>query len=796
MAADIIKMKGSDGKVQYPVTSSEAVGMSDGSGNLDKTLATLGGETPKRVSFCKSPLLNRYIKELYISSIDGVLDPKSPSWYIERIIRNADNTCAIQINSSDKSDYFLIQSNKEVINGYSKGINQNDGNKYLLECIINFDLVTESWSGDGFNAEDGKLLDASYNLSCSPFINSLYDKEAINNEFRGVNNKIDFLVKGGVYEGNTILFSGNDLSGTTISLEFSQVEIGTGAIGLYNKENKSIGYFENSFTTTLPKDFEYAKVLYGKLNIAYLSSPISNKKLYNSISDINLDNTLLRLNIFGQDILLKNKCYLTSGGRVIAYDENPNSFVSELIKVNKGDKFLFTGSAKYQGVAWVVRDTYGTVLSFSEKSKDYIEYTLEIIEENAATIQISSIDTPITLLPIVNDTPQKSHKKRIEELEFNCKGLTQDVLVDDVKYEEAEIQVQDGGNGDIVARYDETKSKIYYNNTNLPKKLKLHGKANPYITDVLLYAFSKEKPAVGVELTDRVISIQKEEIVDTLIVIPPNTYLFVNGFANKIGIYNVGKEHTVDILQNRISSGNILYGKKYSAAGDSFTEGTFINNVDDEGRVGKESPEFYDKEWGCWKTYAYWIAKNNNMTFYDDGISGSIMHVEYAEDGSVDTSRHPFAYQRYMNVPKDSDYLTLMFGLNEYNIADDPETLGTKESIDDKTWWGAWNKVLKYYLTEMPFCKIGIIISDAWMQENLRNATIEIAKWWGIPYLDLKGNAQIPLQIGGRYSNIEVSPEAVKLRNKAFQQSDSDSHPNPKAHKNRSTIIENFLRSL
>ena len=41
MAADIIKMKGSDGKVQYPVTSSEAVGMSDGSGNLDKTLATL-----------------------------------------------------------------------------------------------------------------------------------------------------------------------------------------------------------------------------------------------------------------------------------------------------------------------------------------------------------------------------------------------------------------------------------------------------------------------------------------------------------------------------------------------------------------------------------------------------------------------------------------------------------------------------------------------------------------------------------------------------------------------------------
>ena len=63
--------------------------------------------------------------------------------------------------------------------------------------------------------------------------------------------------------------------------------------------------------------------------------------------------------------------------------------------------------------------------------------------------------------------------------------------------------------------------------------------------------------------------------------------------------------------------------------------------------------------------------------------------------------------------------------------------------------------------------------------------------------LDLKGDPKVPMMIGGRYSSLgKVSPEAVKQRNKAFQISETDSHPNPKAHLYRSTIIENFLRSL
>lgn len=50
--------------------------------------------------------------------------------------------------------------------------------------------------------------------------------------------------------------------------------------------------------------------------------------------------------------------------------------------------------------------------------------------------------------------------------------------------------------------------------------------------------------------------------------------------------------------------------------------------------------------------------------------------------------------------------------------------------------------------------------------------------------------------LDGRYDNSIVNSKAIQLRNKAFQTSDTDHHPNPKCHLYRSTIIENFLRQL
>ena len=107
---------------------------------------------------------------------------------------------------------------------------------------------------------------------------------------------------------------------------------------------------------------------------------------------------------------------------------------------------------------------------------------------------------------------------------------------------------------------------------------------------------------------------------------------------------------------------------------------------------------------------------------------------------------------------------------------------------------GAWNLSLDYIIEHHPFLKIGIIIADAWMAQELHDTLIAIAKYWCIPYLDLKNGENVPLGISDRFYT--TSSRARNLRSNAFRVSDNDSHPNLEAHKYRSTIIENFLRSL
>lgn len=231
--------------------------------------------------------------------------------------------------------------------------------------------------------------------------------------------------------------------------------------------------------------------------------------------------------------------------------------------------------------------------------------------------------------------------------------------------------------------------------------------------------------------------------------------------------------------------GNILKGKKWTACGDSFTEGDFTGFVDENGLSGKNSPVIYDGNRGMYKTYPWWIAERNNMTLINEAKCGTTI------TNAFNGERNPFSVSRYKAIPTDTDYITLMFGLNETNLTDDQ--IGSKTDTSNTTLWGAYNIVFEYFLTNMPLAKIGVIISDAWMNEKYANAVKEICKYWGIPYLDLKFDISIPMGIDGR---VGVSQKAKELRNKAFKVTDSNGHPNVDAHKYRSTIIENWLRSL
>lgn len=180
------------------------------------------------------------------------------------------------------------------------------------------------------------------------------------------------------------------------------------------------------------------------------------------------------------------------------------------------------------------------------------------------------------------------------------------------------------------------------------------------------------------------------------------------------------------------------------------------------------------------------------MEVVNCGKSGSIMALnkEYV-DGTITNPNmdSPFAYQRYLEVPLDSDYITLAFGINDASKTN----LGTIDDTTNETFYGAWNVVLDYFLQNAPFAKIGIIIYTPNIQYH--DAIIAIAKKWGKKVLDFSGeNSNTPWFMPER---IGMSAEINAKYKELYRVSDTNKgHPSWQAHEFESTIIEDFLRSL
>ena len=246
----------------------------------------------------------------------------------------------------------------------------------------------------------------------------------------------------------------------------------------------------------------------------------------------------------------------------------------------------------------------------------------------------------------------------------------------------------------------------------------------------------------------------------------------------------------------KVVSPGILYGKKYVVCGDSFTAGDFTGYVDENGLSGKNSPVLYDSDWKMYKTYPWWIAKRNSMTLVNDSECGTTMALDktyVADPENVDiNTRNPFSNERYKRIPSDADYITVWFGLNDANNTN----LGTIDDTDNTTFYGAWNVVLEYLLVNHPYAKVGIVVTDGITNHQYQDAVREVAKKWGFPYLDLVADPQIPAMISGRDAEMGLCARAKELRDAAFRVSSNNFHPSIKAHEYRSTIIENWLRTL
>ncbi len=240
---------------------------------------------------------------------------------------------------------------------------------------------------------------------------------------------------------------------------------------------------------------------------------------------------------------------------------------------------------------------------------------------------------------------------------------------------------------------------------------------------------------------------------------------------------------------------NLLYGKKWAVCGDSFTNGDFKGAPDGE-------PLLTDGPFrGQRKTYAFLIAARNGMTVQNLAKGGMTMATP--SDAPFDNT---FSGGFYRTIDPDADYITLYFGINDSHhrprsTGDDGEikkgtiTLGALDDTAIDTFYGAWNTVLKYLLEHHPFAHIGILVSNGCETDDYRKAEIALATKWGIPYLDLNGDAHTPVM--GRSTNEAIAKEVRDYRTRIFAVAPPyNTHPNAAAHAYESVFIENWLRSL
>lgn len=234
-------------------------------------------------------------------------------------------------------------------------------------------------------------------------------------------------------------------------------------------------------------------------------------------------------------------------------------------------------------------------------------------------------------------------------------------------------------------------------------------------------------------------------------------------------------ESLVDVKTlNMLKASNVLWGKKYVAIGDSFTDAIGTEKITEDGAF-KGSP----------KVYPYIIGNRNNMGVLNQGASGTTLN-QYIVN------------RKFESIPNDVDYVTIWFGINDkghgIQIGTATDKIEAWSNEKAGSTGAAFNYIFEWIFTNRPFAHVGVIVTDFAEQER-RNVIIECCKRWGVAFLDLY-NPTIPM-IRTRGEQIELDPKIKEIRDKQFSLNGvKDMHPNNKAHQWQSNIIENFMRGL
>ena len=240
--------------------------------------------------------------------------------------------------------------------------------------------------------------------------------------------------------------------------------------------------------------------------------------------------------------------------------------------------------------------------------------------------------------------------------------------------------------------------------------------------------------------------------------------------------------NNVNMAKERLGIANdTLRGKKWAVAGDSFTAG---------GWTSEDTPTYIEsgRYAGQLAVYPYLIGNHCNMTIQDLSKGGRTLALPEGE-----TSSYNSFVNYYQSVAADADYLTMYFGINDsHQSATIP--LGTISDSTTASFYGAWNVILTWLITNRPNLHIGIIVSNGCDSDDYRTATIAIANKYGIPYIDMNGDSRTPCMI--RSTNATIDSSIRNQRTAAWRISSTNTHPNADAHAYEATFIENFLKSL
>lgn len=320
----------------------------------------------------------------------------------------------------------------------------------------------------------------------------------------------------------------------------------------------------------------------------------------------------------------------------------------------------------------------------------------------------------------------------------------------------------------------------YYSRTNL-RYVSLYNSNKEYthgFSDAALTYFTTDGNDVYARITAYSADVGKIMVsTDENAFYEPYKKVFVEGtpFLNEAQKNDVGEYLFPD---------NVLKGKKWVVCGDSFSSYGGVGTSDLT--EGIYEGEHY--------VYPYIIGNRTGARIVSFASGGRTLGY----NDNANSLTCPTADCYYQNIPADADYITIYLGINDddYGI-----TLGTISDADSSTYLGAYNEVISWLIEHRPFAHIGIIVSNATEDNTWTLGQIAIAEKYGVPYLNLNGDARTPAVFRSTNPNIPSAIKAIVNEQRAVDWDGSitgtaNKHPNDETQLFESTIIENFLKSL